>query len=185
MVESDGTSELVEQFELLHKQFDAEYLVNHYLVQARLLVDAEVTEKTNPDLLALIGHCKSALMAIEANDINNFAYNFHWALQLGQKVNITTFQAQGVSIFQTEKAQKDRRPQLPKRAVLCALRAGCETKTEVENFLNNQNQLSDKWGHFEIESVDGDFHLTDIDRNFKDKTLKTARLASIISDLKK
>jgi hypothetical protein len=182
MVESDGTSKLVEQFERLNKQFHADYCVKYYLNQAQRLVGAVVTEKTNPDLLALIGHCKSALAAIESKDINSLVYNFNWVHQFREKLNIPAFQAQGVNINQKEIARKDRRPQMPTRVVLYALNAGYKSKSEVENFLSNESRLTDGWGTIDIKAVKGGFELTDTDRNFTERTLKTSRIATQISE---
>ena len=185
MVDSDSINKLVGQFERLNKQFQYEYCINHYLNQAQQLVGAEVTEKADPELLAIIGHCKSALDAAEVKDVNRLVYNFNWALQISHKLNIPAYQAQGVSLWLAEIAAKNRRPQLPKRAVICAMDAGYQTACEVENFLLNESSLTDGWGAFDIKTVQGAFILTDTDRNFTERTLEITRISTLISEIKK
>ena len=94
------------------------------------------------------------------------------------------YHAQGLSLWRAEIAAKNRRVQLPKRAVMCAMDDGYQTACEVENFLANESRLTDGWGDFDIKAEGNEFILTDIDRNFTERTLQVTRISTLISEIK-
>ena len=89
-----------------------------------------------------------------------------------------------VSRWRRDIAAKNRRVQLPKRAVMCAMDDGCQTPSEVENFLLNESNLTDGWGAFDIDAEIGAFILTDTVRNFTERTLQVTRISKLISEIK-
>jgi hypothetical protein len=133
------------------------------------------------DLQAMIREANTALKLFEVGDIDRALIAYDHMHAHREKCNLPV----NKSNEQSEFAKSSRRPQLPTRAILCAFRAGYQSKSDVENFLLNESSLSDEWGKFEIETVQVGFELTDPDRHFKVRTLKTARLSSQISEIKK
>ena len=89
-----------------------------------------------------------------------------------------------INLRQTVFANKDRRVQLPKRAVMCAMDAGYQATSEVKNFLMNESCLTDGWGAFDIEPAKDAYILTDTKRNFTERTLQVTRIPTLISEIK-
>jgi hypothetical protein len=133
------------------------------------------------DLRAMFRQANTALKLFEVGDIDRALIAYDHMHVHREKCNLPV----NKSNEQSEFAKYSRRPQLPTRAVLCALRAGKQSKSEVEYFFKNKNRLSDKWGNFDVKTVKDGFELTDTDRNFSERTLKTDRLSTKISETKK
>lgn len=144
-------------------------------------------EETAQECEKLLRIMQAIWMAREALDQSNSSASLSIGMWFNECLKMYDWQAvlaEGVSRWRREIAGKNRRVQLPKRAVMCAMDAGYQATSEVKNFLTNESRLTDGWGAFDIEAVNGAFILTDTDRNFAERTLQVTRIATLISEIK-
>ena len=152
MVETDGTSQLAEdllkfkqQLERHSEQYPAEYKIRFYMEHAQQQLEIAQDEKKREDMRLMILEGKIALDAVKAKDVDRLLEHYEAIHRYKLKYNMRAYHAQGVSLWRAEIAAKNRRVQLPKRAVMCAMDDGYKTACEVENFLLNESSLTDGW----------------------------------------
>jgi len=188
----DISKRVLEHFDRYMQQYPATFKIQHYMNEAQQQLKKTKDPERQKGLSAIVSACLSALQAAAAKDVDHLLEEYERIHRGREQFNLPFYKAAGVSAKQREIAQRERRPGLPKRAVMLAINGGCKTVSEVENFLFNNPELTDKYGDIGIDGFSNGFTITDWNRKTKDDPdecqaaeLSLERIGKLLSEIRK
>jgi len=188
----DISKRVLEHFDRYIQQYLAAFKIQHYMDEANRQLKKTKDPKRQQGLKEIVKAAHDALQAAGNKDVDRLLEEYERIHRGREQFNLPFYKAAGVSAKQREIAQRERRPGLPKRAVMLAMNEGCKTVIEVKNFLFNNRDLTDDYGDIGIEEYDDGYIITDWNRKTKDdpnecqtKELTPERISKLLSEIRR